>query len=124
MLPDFIANAGGVICGSVEYHGGSESQAAKIIEERITENVSAMLEIVSSDKVTPRTAAEQLARETGIHLDALGEIEFFLGRVATDADAHYADDVGYHAAAPFGLERIAAASWGRNVLAYSTTTPV
>ncbi|MGZ8483511.1 MAG: Glu/Leu/Phe/Val family dehydrogenase, partial [Candidatus Binatia bacterium] len=27
VLPDFIANAGGVICASVEYHGGTQSQA-------------------------------------------------------------------------------------------------
>ena len=27
ILPDFIANAGGVICASVEYHGGTQAQA-------------------------------------------------------------------------------------------------
>jgi glutamate dehydrogenase (NAD(P)+) len=63
VLPDFNANAGGVICGSVEYHGGTETLAATTIEERITANVSAMLEIVSSDQVTPRVAAERLARK-------------------------------------------------------------
>jgi glutamate dehydrogenase (NAD(P)+) len=26
-LPDFIVNAGGVICAAVEYHGGSQAQA-------------------------------------------------------------------------------------------------
>jgi glutamate dehydrogenase (NAD(P)+) len=33
-IPDFIANAGGVICASVEFHGGSESQVMETIEEK------------------------------------------------------------------------------------------
>ena len=27
VIPDFIANAGGVICASVEYHGGTQAMA-------------------------------------------------------------------------------------------------
>ena len=33
-MPDFIANAGGVICTWVEYHGGTQSQAFTVIEEK------------------------------------------------------------------------------------------
>ena len=33
-VPDFIANAGGVIC-AIEYHGGTQAQAFATIEERI-----------------------------------------------------------------------------------------
>ena len=34
-IPDFIANAGGVICAAVEYHGGNQEQALATIEEKI-----------------------------------------------------------------------------------------
>ena len=37
-VPDFIANAGGVICAAIEYHGGTQAQAFAIIEERIRAN--------------------------------------------------------------------------------------
>ncbi len=32
VIPDFIVNAGGVICASVEYHGGTQTQALQTIE--------------------------------------------------------------------------------------------
>ena len=35
MLPDFIANAGGVISASVEYHGGTESAAFAAIDAAV-----------------------------------------------------------------------------------------
>ncbi len=63
VLPDFIANAGGVICASVEYHGGSESQAMTMIREKIARNISQVLEHSTARNVTPRIAAEQIARK-------------------------------------------------------------
>ncbi len=62
-LPDFIANAGGVICASVEYHGGTHSQAMQTIEEKIRSNVRAVLDAMRERKVTPREAAVGMARE-------------------------------------------------------------
>jgi glutamate dehydrogenase/leucine dehydrogenase len=62
-LPDFIANAGGVICASVEYHGGSEAEAFARIEERIARNVRTVLERSRTDRVPPRRAALALAEE-------------------------------------------------------------
>jgi glutamate dehydrogenase (NAD(P)+) len=62
VLPDFIANAGGVICAAVEYQGGSEAVAFAAIDEKIRANTRAVLERVSSCKVLPRTAAVALAR--------------------------------------------------------------
>ncbi|MGC2203613.1 MAG: Glu/Leu/Phe/Val dehydrogenase, partial [Stellaceae bacterium] len=35
VLPDFIANAGGVICAAIEYRGGTEAAALALIEEKI-----------------------------------------------------------------------------------------
>ena len=62
-VPDFIVNAGGVICASVEYHGGTQLQAFENIEEKIRTNTCAVLEAVRRRKVTPRQAAIDLARE-------------------------------------------------------------
>ena len=63
VLPDFIANAGGVICASVEYHGGGEGQAMTAIGEKIAYNVSQVMEHSKGRNVAPRIAAEQIARE-------------------------------------------------------------
>jgi glutamate dehydrogenase (NAD(P)+) len=62
-LPDFIVNAGGVICASVEYHGGSQSQAFQNIENKIRANTRAVLEAMRQRKVTLRQAALDLAGE-------------------------------------------------------------
>jgi glutamate dehydrogenase (NAD(P)+) len=62
-VPDFIANAGGVICAAVEYHGGSEAQALASIEEKIRVNTEAVLEQTQRRGVLPRQAAVDLAVE-------------------------------------------------------------
>jgi glutamate dehydrogenase (NAD(P)+) len=62
-LPDFIVNAGGVICAAVEYHGGTQSLAFQTIEEKIRENTRATLEAMRRRNVSPRQAAVDLARE-------------------------------------------------------------
>jgi glutamate dehydrogenase/leucine dehydrogenase len=61
-VPDFIANAGGVICAAVEYHGGTETQAFAVIAEKIRANTRAVLTRARDGALVPRTAAEQLAR--------------------------------------------------------------
>ncbi|UCE31129.1 MAG: Glu/Leu/Phe/Val dehydrogenase [Burkholderiales bacterium] len=63
VLPDFIANAGGVICAAVEYRGGSERDAFAAIDEKIRYNVDAVLERASREHVLPRDAAVRLADE-------------------------------------------------------------
>lgn len=60
-VPDFIANAGGVICGAVEYHGGTRSQAFARIEEKIRANTIEMLALMRDRDLLPREAAEELA---------------------------------------------------------------
>ena len=62
VLPDFIANAGGVICGAVEYAGGTKADAFRTIDERIRANTGDLLARVDADGLTPRTAALALAR--------------------------------------------------------------
>jgi glutamate dehydrogenase (NAD(P)+) len=62
-VPDFIANAGGVICAAMEYHGASESAALASIEEKLRRNTTQVLERARRDNLPPRQAAEELALE-------------------------------------------------------------
>jgi glutamate dehydrogenase/leucine dehydrogenase len=61
-VPDFVANAGGVICAAVEYHNGTESQALASIEERIRSNTQETLDRARAGNLLPRQAAIQMAR--------------------------------------------------------------
>lgn len=61
-LPDFIVNAGGVICTSVEYRQGSASEAFRVIAEKIKENCQAVMRLVKEGNLHPRVAALQLAQ--------------------------------------------------------------
>jgi glutamate dehydrogenase (NAD(P)+) len=61
-IPDFIANAGGVICGAVEYQGGSEAVALAMIEEKIRHNTRIVLQTAKEEGILPRQAAVNLAR--------------------------------------------------------------
>ena len=62
-VPDFICNAGGVICAAVEYHGGTERDAFEDIHEKIRLNTREVLTRSREEKITPREAAVELARE-------------------------------------------------------------
>ncbi len=62
-VPDFIANAGGVICAAMEYHGASESAALESIEEKLRRNTRQTLEQASKRGILPRQAAVDLALE-------------------------------------------------------------
>jgi glutamate dehydrogenase (NAD(P)+) len=62
-VPDFIANAGGVICAAMEWHGATQAAAFAAIAERIRANTAAVLEAASARGVPPRQAAVDLARE-------------------------------------------------------------
>ena len=61
-IPDFIANAGGVICGAVEYGGGTATQAFQVIEEKIRSNTREVLEMAERNEVMPNSAALELAK--------------------------------------------------------------
>ena len=60
-IPDFIANAGGVICASVEYRGGSMTQALDAIRDKVRENTRETLERARTGGLAPRAAAEEMA---------------------------------------------------------------
>jgi glutamate dehydrogenase (NAD(P)+) len=60
-IPDFIANAGGVICAAVEYRGGTQAGAFETIAEKIRSNTEQVLEEAGRAQVPPRQAAVELA---------------------------------------------------------------
>ncbi len=60
-VPDFIANAGGVICAAMEYEGMTESAAFAAIAEKIARNTKAVLERAKKEKILPRKAAVDFA---------------------------------------------------------------
>jgi glutamate dehydrogenase (NAD(P)+) len=68
IVPDFIANAGGVIGSFVEYKGGTEKDAFDLIAYKISRNVKSVLaksimEEPSKEDKTPRAVAMEIAKE-------------------------------------------------------------
>lgn len=63
VVPDFIANAGGVIMAAMEHAGRNRQEAFGAIGERIRKNTGLVLEKAASEKMLPRQAADLLARE-------------------------------------------------------------
>ena len=60
-VPDFIANAGGVICAAMEYQGANQAAAFAAIEEKLRRNTEMVLAASKSQGVLPRQAAMDLA---------------------------------------------------------------
>ena len=62
VLPDIIANAGGVICAAVEYHGGTQAAALAEIDEKIRFNTGEILARSRKEGILPRDAAVAMAK--------------------------------------------------------------
>ena len=62
-VPDFIANAGGVICAAMEYQQASQTAALQSIEEKLRSNTAQVLDEAGKQGVPPRDAAVALATE-------------------------------------------------------------
>jgi glutamate dehydrogenase (NAD(P)+) len=62
-VPDFIANAGGVICAAMEYQGASQSVALQTIQEKLRRNTQQVLEEARQRGALPRQAALEMAEE-------------------------------------------------------------
>jgi glutamate dehydrogenase (NAD(P)+) len=61
VVPDFIANAGGVICAAMEFAGATQRAAFEAIAEKVRANTAAVLDAVKARGVLPRQAAFELA---------------------------------------------------------------
>ena len=62
VIPDIVANAGGVICAAVEYAGGSEREAMRRIGGTLRSNTKLLLERIQSGR-QPREVALNIATE-------------------------------------------------------------
>ncbi|NNG12223.1 MAG: Glu/Leu/Phe/Val dehydrogenase [Halobacteria archaeon] len=62
-VPDFIANAGGVICAAMEYHGSTQAAALQTIEEKLRRNTEMVLEASKDRQILPRQAAMEMAEK-------------------------------------------------------------
>jgi len=63
VIPDFVANAGGVISSYVEYVGGKEEEVFPLVEKKITKNTKLVLDKSKQHNLSPRKAATQIALE-------------------------------------------------------------
>ncbi len=63
VVPDFIANAGGVIMAAMEYKRKSAEEAFAFITEKIQTNTERILHKAKKEHLLPRAAAELLAKE-------------------------------------------------------------
>jgi glutamate dehydrogenase (NAD(P)+) len=62
-VPDFIANAGGVICAAVEYAGGDANAAFTAIEEKIARNTTEVVARAKAAGVSLLEAATAMVEE-------------------------------------------------------------
>jgi glutamate dehydrogenase (NAD(P)+) len=63
IVPDFVANAGGVISSYVEYVEGTPKQMFKEVEDRVKKNTKLVLEAAKKEKSYPRDAALEIAKD-------------------------------------------------------------
>lgn len=63
VVPDFVANAGGVISSYVEHIGGTPNTMFKMVESKIKKNVRAMFDEMDRAHLAPRDAAMRIAME-------------------------------------------------------------
>jgi glutamate dehydrogenase/leucine dehydrogenase len=63
VIPDFVANSGGVISSYVEYTGGTAEQMFRLVEEKIKKNTKIVLKCAESKNCNPRDAALEVAKE-------------------------------------------------------------
>jgi glutamate dehydrogenase (NAD(P)+) len=63
IIPDFIANAGGVIGSFVEFQGRTEKEAFELIKYKIVKAVRNVLTEAVVGQENPRTLATEMARE-------------------------------------------------------------
>jgi len=63
VVPDIIANAGGVISSYAEYRGENPQRMFEMVEEKIVRNVRLVIRKAEEKKITPRVAGQEIAQE-------------------------------------------------------------
>jgi glutamate dehydrogenase/leucine dehydrogenase len=63
VVPDFVANAGGVISSYVEYKGGTAEEMFRLVEKKVVKNTAKVLRVAKKQRIKPRDAAMRIALE-------------------------------------------------------------
>ena len=63
IVPDFVANAGGVISSYAEYKGKNPDEMFKLVKKKIQKNTHVVLKYADEKNCTPREAAMSIASE-------------------------------------------------------------
>ena len=63
IVPDFVANAGGVISSYVEYIGKDEKFMRATVKEKILKNTEIVLNHAKENNISPRKSATQIAKD-------------------------------------------------------------
>ena len=63
IVPDFVANAGGVISSYVEYAGGTPEEMFREVEQRVRKNTQLVLDKAKQERKFTRDAAMEIAQE-------------------------------------------------------------
>ena len=63
IVPDFVANAGGVISSYVEYIGESAEYMHKLVHEKIHKNTDLVLQTAWKKRISPRKAGMEIAQQ-------------------------------------------------------------
>src|SRR3989344_382119 len=74
VVPDFVANAGGVISSYVEYTGGSAQKMFKMVKEKVCKNTDLVLTQVEKRRILPREAALEIARKRVLAKCDIGDV--------------------------------------------------
>ncbi len=61
VVPDFVANAGGVISSYAEYKGENPTRMFQMVEKKIKKNTKMVLENAGKERIKPRDAAMEIA---------------------------------------------------------------
>lgn len=71
VVPDFIANAGGVICAAMEYAGSTKTAVFDAITEKVQANTEEVIQSALRDRILPGQAALNLAMQRLQHAMSL-----------------------------------------------------
>lgn len=63
IVPDVIANSGGVICAATEYQHLNEANAFDRVEDTVSDNTAEMLRRVADEAIAPHDIAQKMAQE-------------------------------------------------------------
>lgn len=75
VVPDFVANAGGVISSYVEYTGGTAEEMFKLVQKKIVKNTQMVLEQSEKSALPPRKVAMNIAKKRVLQKCKICQVE-------------------------------------------------